>query len=83
MLQFYFLSVFFNLIAGFVLVNDKKEIIDLAILKDKTFRIVLGAVCAVTGYKAFCSSKFKCSNCRRSFTCCCRNACGALTCYSG
>lgn len=49
MLQFYFLSVFFNLIAGFVLVNDKKEIIDLAILKDKTFRIVLGAVCAVTG----------------------------------
>jgi hypothetical protein len=49
MLQFYFLSVFFNLIAGFVLVNDTKEIIDLAILKDKTFRIVLGAICAVTG----------------------------------
>lgn len=49
MLQFYFLSVFFNLIAGFVLVNDKKEILDLAVLRDKTFRIVLGAVCAVTG----------------------------------
>ena len=49
MLQFYFLSIFFNLIAGFVLVNDKKEILDLAVLKDKTFRIVLGAVCAVTG----------------------------------
>ena len=49
MLQFYFLSIFFNLIAGFVLVNDKKEFLDLAILKDKTFRIVLGAVCAVTG----------------------------------
>lgn len=49
MLQFYFLSVFFNLIAGFVLVNDKKELIDLAILKEKTFRIVLGAICAVTG----------------------------------
>ena len=49
MLQFYFLSIFFNLFAGFVLVNDKKEIIDLAVLKDKTFRIVLGAVCAVTG----------------------------------
>ena len=49
MLQFYFLSIFFNLIAGFVLVNDKKEILDLAVLRDKTFRIVLGAVCAVTG----------------------------------
>ena len=49
MLQFYFLSVFFNLITGFVLVNDTKEILDLAILKDKTFRIILGAVCAVTG----------------------------------
>ncbi|MBO4532478.1 MAG: hypothetical protein J5726_02140 [Treponema sp.] len=49
MLQFYFLSVFFNLIAGFVLVNDKKELIDLAILKEKTFRIVLGIICAVTG----------------------------------
>ena len=49
MLQFYFLSVFFNLIAGFVLVNDKKEILNLAVLRDKTFRIVLGAVCAVTG----------------------------------
>jgi hypothetical protein len=49
MLQFYFLSVFFHLIAAFVLVTDTKEIIDLAILKDKTFRIVLGAICAVTG----------------------------------
>ncbi len=49
MLQFYFLSVFFNILAGFVLVNDKKELLDLAILKEKMFRIVLGAVCAVTG----------------------------------
>ena len=49
MLQFYFLSVFFNLIAGFVLVNDKKNIIELAILKEKTFRLILGILCAVTG----------------------------------
>lgn len=53
MLQFYFLSIFFNILAGFVLVNDKKELLDLAILKEKMFRIVLGAVCAVTGIVKF------------------------------
>ena len=35
MLQFYFLSVFFNLIAGFVLVNDQRNFIELPLLKEK------------------------------------------------
>ena len=49
MLQFYFLSVFFNLFTGFLLVNDNKQIINLDLLKERVFRIVLGAVCAITG----------------------------------
>lgn len=49
MLQFYFLSVFFNLIAGFVLVNDQRNFIELPLLKEKVFRIVLGVLCALTG----------------------------------
>ena len=40
MLQFYFLSVFFNILAGFVLVNDKKELLDLAILKEKMLKML-------------------------------------------
>lgn len=49
MIQFYFLSVFFNLFAGFVLVNSQKQIIELPVLEEKAFRIVLGALCALTG----------------------------------
>ena len=50
MLQFYFLSVFFNLFAGFVLVNEKKQIIEISIFKERVFRIVLGVLAAVTGF---------------------------------
>lgn len=49
MLQFYFLSVFFNLFAGFVLFNEKKQIIELSVLQDKAFRIVLGVLTGLTG----------------------------------
>lgn len=49
MLQFYFLSVFLNLFAGFVLVNRKKNIIQLSILEERGFCIVLGVICALTG----------------------------------
>lgn len=49
MLQFYFLSIFFNLMAGFVLVNSQKHIIELPALDQKVFRIVLGVITAVTG----------------------------------
>ena len=49
MLQFYFLSVFFNLLAGFVLVNDQKNFIELSLLKEHVFRLVLGILCAATG----------------------------------
>ncbi len=49
MLQFYFLSVFFNLIVGFVLINDQKNILELALLKERVFRLVLGILSAVTG----------------------------------
>ena len=49
MLQFYFLSVFFTLITGFVLINDTKNLIELPLLKERVFRIVLGALSAVTG----------------------------------
>ena len=49
MLQFYFLSIFFNLLTGFVLFNEKKQIIELSVLQDKAFRIVLGVITGVTG----------------------------------
>ena len=49
MLQFYFLSVFFNLFTGFVLFNEKKQIIELSVLQDKAFRIVLGVLTGLTG----------------------------------
>lgn len=49
MLQFYFLSIFFNLLTGFVLFNEKKQIIELSVLQDKVFRIVLGVITGVTG----------------------------------
>ena len=49
MLQFYFLSVFFNLIVGFVLINDQRNIIELPLLKERVFRLVLGVLSAVTG----------------------------------
>ena len=49
MLQFYFLSVFFTLITGFVLINDTKNLIELPLFKERVFRIVLGALSAVTG----------------------------------
>lgn len=49
MLQFYFLSVFFNLFTGFVLVNDQKNFIELSLLKERVFRLVLGVLSTVTG----------------------------------
>lgn len=49
MLQFYFLSIFFNLLTGFVLFNEKKQIIELSVLQDKVFRIVIGVITGVTG----------------------------------
>ncbi len=49
MLQFYFLSVFFNLIVGFVLINDQRNFIELPLLKERVFRLVLGVLSAVTG----------------------------------
>ena len=49
MLQFYFLSIFFNLLTGFVLFNERKQIIELSVLQDKVFRIVLGVITGVTG----------------------------------
>jgi len=49
MLQFYFLSVFFNLLTGFVLINEQKHFIELAVFEERVFRIILGAVTAVTG----------------------------------
>ena len=49
MLQFYFLSIFFNLMAGFVLVNSQKHIIELPALDQRVFRIVLGVITALTG----------------------------------
>ena len=49
MLQFYFLSIFFNLLTGFVLVNSQKNFIELSILNERVFRIVLGVTTAVTG----------------------------------
>ena len=49
MLQFYFLSVFFTLITGFVLINDTKNLIELPLFKERVFRIVLGALSSVTG----------------------------------
>ncbi len=49
MLQFYFLSIFFNLMAGFVLVNSQKHILELPALDQRVFRIVLGVITALTG----------------------------------
>lgn len=49
MLQFYFLSVFFNLLTGFVLINSQKHITDFPLQEEKTFKIVLGVLTAVTG----------------------------------
>ena len=49
MLQFYFLSIFFNLLTGFVLLNSQKNIIELPVLNERVFRIILGAVTAITG----------------------------------
>ena len=49
MLQFYFLSIFFNLLTGFVLLNSQKKIIELPVLDERVFRIILGVITAVTG----------------------------------
>ena len=49
MLQFYFLSVFFNLLTGFVLFNDSKKLVELPLLKERVFRLVLGVLSALTG----------------------------------
>lgn len=49
MLQFYFLSIFFNLFTGFVLFNEKKTVIELPFLKERVFRIVLGVLTAFIG----------------------------------
>ena len=49
MLQFYFLSILFTMFTGFILVNDTKNIIELPVLKERMFRLVLGVVCCLTG----------------------------------
>lgn len=49
MLQFYFLSIFFNLLTGFVLINNQKKIIELPVLNERAFRIILGVITALTG----------------------------------
>jgi hypothetical protein len=56
MIQFYFLSIFFNVLAGYLLVSgDEGEALEirpgfsLFSLKDETFKFVLGILSALTG----------------------------------
>ncbi|MBQ0052107.1 MAG: hypothetical protein KBT11_08605 [Treponema sp.] len=54
MLQFYFLSILLNVVTGFVFLyaseeNSENGIASLPILSDKTFRLVLGILMALTG----------------------------------
>jgi len=57
MLQFYFLSILLNAITGYVLLFADREDLDPvsesrvpAIVRDDTFRLVLGILTAVTGF---------------------------------
>lgn len=49
MLQFYFLSILFNLLAGFVLINSEKNYLDVKLLNEKKFRLVLGILSGLAG----------------------------------
>ena len=50
MLQFYFLSVFLNAMAGYLLITDEeKENFPESFLRNKTFRLVMGVLCTLTG----------------------------------
>jgi hypothetical protein len=51
MLQFYFLSVFLNAAAGYLLISDEeKENFFESFLRNKTFRLVVGVLCVITGF---------------------------------
>ena len=53
MIQFYFLSIFFNVLAGLALIleneKDALEIRPGLSLKDETVRLILGILCIATG----------------------------------
>lgn len=49
MLQFYFLSVFLNLFVGFILINERRHLIELPLFDEHVFRIILGVLCGLTG----------------------------------
>ncbi|MDR1444645.1 MAG: hypothetical protein LBI94_07175 [Treponema sp.] len=52
MIQFYFLSILFNVTGGFILFTNGKEAPEPEIrfsLQNEVFRLILGILCAVTG----------------------------------
>ena len=53
MLQFYFLAVFLNVLAGYILLkNDSGGVLEFKSdfsLTDETFKLVIGILCAITG----------------------------------
>ena len=53
MLQFYFLSVFFNALAGYLLFfedDDFPEFKNGFSFRDKSFKFIVGILCALTGF---------------------------------
>lgn len=57
MLQFYFLSVLLNLVTGLILLFSDREDLEVltdakisSIVRDETFRLVLGILTAITGF---------------------------------
>ncbi|MDR1566696.1 MAG: hypothetical protein LBS48_05375 [Treponema sp.] len=60
MIQFYFLSIFFNLIAGYILISGDEsgplEVRPGLSLNDETLRLIVGILCMVTGVLKLLSS---------------------------